>query len=46
MSVFKACLEHALVNRAPADECFSGVPGHGEGHAGLTDLVRVVIGID
>ena len=24
MSVFKACLEHALVGRLPADECFSG----------------------
>ena len=44
ISVFKACFEHALVNRPPADECFSGVPGHGEGHAGLADLARVVIG--
>ena len=44
MSVFEACFEHALVNRPPADECFSGVPGHGEGHAGLADLARVVIG--
>ena len=44
MSVFKACFEHALVNRPPSDECFSGVPGHGEGHAGLADIARVVIG--
>ena len=44
MSVFKVCFEHALVNRPPADECFSGVPGHGESHAGLANLVRVVIG--
>ena len=44
MSVFKACFEHALVNRPPVDECFSGVPGHCEGNAGLADLARVVIG--
>ena len=44
MSVFKACFEHALVDRPPADECFSGVPGHGEGHASLADLARFVIG--
>ena len=44
MSVFKACFEHALVNRPLAVECFSGVPGHGEGHASLADLARVVIG--
>ena len=44
MSVFKACFEHALVYRPPADDCFSGVPGHGEGHAGLANLARVVIG--
>ena len=44
MSVFKACLEHALVYRPPADECFSCVSGHGEGHASLADLAIVVIG--
>ena len=40
MSVFEACFEHALVNRPPANECFSGVPGHGEGHASsVNDLI-------
>ena len=29
MAMFKSCLEHAFVDRPPADECFSGVPGHG-----------------
>ena len=39
MSVFKACLEHAFVDRPPADECFSDVPGHGEVNADLAGLV-------
>ena len=43
MSVFKACFEHAPVNRPSADESFSGVPGHGEGHSGLADLARVAV---
>ena len=44
MSVFKACFEHAVVDRPPADECFSCVRGHGEGrssqscHCGPTTL--------
>ena len=45
MSVFKACLEHARIYRPPADQCFSGVPGHGEGHASLADVAKVVIGV-